>query len=197
MTTISLERKLEQNEDSNLSSNISLSERIKQSVRNYLIDTSAKVVCYASLMAGMEAYNGLNPEQILSSRTAAALVDAGAARIYTKTADYVEEKTKPLTKKVSRSSIKVMNALRKDNLNFGQMRGVYRTVEGVRKYSADTASMIGVYTPVYAGILASTGADAKQIGASLLMGAGIAAATSRLFRKYALVPWRKLCGYKK
>ena len=57
--------------------------------------------------------------------------------------------------------------------------------------------MVGVYRPVYAAILKASGADNQQTASALLMGAGIAAVTSHPFRKYALMPWRKLLNYKK
>ena len=160
----SLENKLE----SPIEQRAPMVERVRQGVRNYLIDTSAKVACYAPIMATMEAYNGLDSEQILKSRATAALIDTGVARVYTKTADYLSKK-----------------------YNVDLKKG------GFKGWALDSAAMIGVYTPVYAGILAAAGADTKQITASLLMGAGIAAATSRPFRKYALMPWRNLLKYKR
>lgn len=170
MKTNNLEEAVEQNKEAGLEVNNrkpSLSEKVRQGIKNYAIDTTAKVGCYAPVMAAMEAYNGLDGEQILQSRATAALVDTGVARVYTKTADYFFKK-----------------------FNVDIKKG------GLKGWALDTVAMVGVYTPVYAGILAATGADAKQIGASLLMGAGIAATTSRPFRKYALMPWRKLWGYK-
>ena len=61
--------------------------RLNYGVRNYMIDTSAKVGFYAPIMAAMEAYNGLDGEQILKSRATAALIDVGLARVYGKTLD--------------------------------------------------------------------------------------------------------------
>ena len=158
---MSLENKLNNQEQE-----ISLAKRVKAGVRNYLIDTSAKVCFYAPIMAAMEAHNGLDGEQILQSRATAALIDSAVARVYTKTADYLSKKSHVDLKK-----------------------------GGIKGWVLDTAAMVGVYTPIYAGILVSSGADAKQIAYSLTMGAIIASITSRPFRKYALVPWRKLCGH--
>lgn len=146
----------------------SLADRVKAGFQNYFIDTTAKVVCYAPIMATMEAYNGLELNQILQSRATAALIDTVAARTYTKTADYLSRKY-----------------------------DIDLKTGGVKGWALDTAAMVWVYTPVYAGILAASGADIKQMAYSLTMGAIIAAATSRPFRRYALMPWRKLCGYKK
>ena len=164
---INLEKRIEQNEDT-LDSRASILEKAKKEIINYLIDTTAKVGCYAPVMATMEAYNGLNEKQILQSRAIAALTDVFVARVYTKTADYLSKK-----------------------FNVDIKKG------GLKAWALDTLAMIGVYTPVYTGILAANGADAKQIGSLLVMGAGIAATTSRPFRKYALMPWRKIWGYKK
>ncbi len=143
-------------------------QETKEGAQNWAIDTSAKVLAYAPLMGAMEAYNGLDGEQILKSRVAAALVDAGVARVYTKTADYLSKKFKVDPKK-----------------------------GGIKGWVLDTTAMVGIYTPVYAGILAVSGANTKQIGAALIMGAGIATITSRPFRKYFLMPWRKFWNYKK
>ena len=159
-----LEQRVSQNKDVEFS----LYEKVKQSCTNYVIDTTAKVGFYAPIMASMESYNGLDLEQILKSRATAALVDAGVARVYTKTADYLSK----------RFSVDLKNG-------------------GFKGWALDTAAMVGVYTPVYAGILATAGANTKQIGSALLMGAGIAAVTSKPFRKYALMPWREYWGYKK
>ena len=142
--------------------------RVKSGVQNWAIDTSAKVLAYAPLMGAMEAYNGLEGDQILRSRAAAAIVDGAAARVYTKTADYLSHK-----------------------FNVDPKKG------GIKGWALDTAAMIGVYTPIYAIILKANGADNEQTASALLMGAGIAVGTSRIFRKYALMPWRKLCKYKK
>lgn len=165
---MTLENKLKiQTDEKEVEQKTSLADRVKDSVKNYLIDTSAKVGCYAPIMAAMEAYNGLDGDQILQSRATAALVDTAVARVYTKTADYLSKKYDV-------------------NLKDG----------GIKGWALDTTAMVGVYTPVYAGILAAAGADAKQIAYSLTMGAIIAACTSRPFRKYTLMPWRKLCRYK-
>jgi hypothetical protein len=143
-------------------------QNVKEGAQNWAIDPSAKVLAYAPLMGAMEAYNGLDGEQILKSRTAAALIDTGVARVYTKTADYLSKKFEVDIKK-----------------------------GGFKGWLIDTAAMVGVYTPVYAVILKASGADNQQTASALLMGAGIAAVTSRPFRKYALMPWRKLWNYKK
>ena len=196
---ITLEKQLEEQDLGTEGQSKALLEKVINGARNYAIDTSAKVCCYAPAMAAMEAYNGLSGEQILQSRTTTALVDVLFARIYSKIADYAEKKTRPITLIIARNSIKLTNVLRErfgiENLAFGQKRKIYRRIEAARNYCTDTTSMIGVYTPVYAGILAAYGADSKKICSSLIGGAVIAAATSRLFRKYALKPWRKICRY--
>jgi hypothetical protein len=138
-----------------------------QGMRNYLIDTSAKIASYAPVMAAMEACDGLDGKQILQSRLSAALVDTVVARAYGKTLDYVYHK-----------------------FNANPHEG------GIRNYLIDTVTMVGVYTPVYAGILCAAGASGHQIGTALLMGAGIAAITAKPYAKYILRPWRKLCKYK-
>jgi len=62
-------------------------------------------------------------------------------------------------------------------------------------YLMDTLTMIAVYSPPYAAILAYNGADGDQIISGLIKGALVAAATARIFTKYALKPWRKKWGY--
>ena len=69
-------------------------QKLKDFGRNYAIDTSAKVVGYAPIMAAMEAYNGLDGEQILKARVMSAIVDIGVARVYGKTRDVVRKKFK-------------------------------------------------------------------------------------------------------
>jgi hypothetical protein len=145
-----------------------LRDKIKYEVINWAIDTSAKTGAYAPLMGAMEAYNGLGFEQILKSRASAALIDVVLARAYTKTADYLGKKFDVDIKDGS-----------------------------PKAWALDALAMIGTHAPVYAGILAAAGADAKQIGYASLMGAAIGISTSKPFRKYILAPWRKYCGYKK
>jgi hypothetical protein len=147
--------------------NTNLEEKLKTGVKNWAIDTSAKIGCFAPLLASMEAYNGLDSEQIIGARATSALVDTFVARAYTKLADYSYNKFSVNPKK-----------------------------GGVKAWAIDTASMILTHAPVYAGILAINGANAKQIGMASLMGAAIATVASRPFRKYALFPWRKFCNYK-
>lgn len=65
---------------------------VSNSIKNYLIDTSAKVGAYALPMALMESCNGLDASQVLASRATAAVVDAGVARIYGKARDFVRNK---------------------------------------------------------------------------------------------------------
>jgi len=67
-------------------------ERTKQAVRNYAIDTTAKLSCYAPMMATVEAGMGLDAEQIVKSRAMSAIVDLGAARICGKVMDYTRKK---------------------------------------------------------------------------------------------------------
>ncbi len=65
---MSLENKLEQNLEREVVKNkeqLSLRDRLNYGIRNYLIDTSAKVGCYAPVMAAMEAYNGLDGDAVL------------------------------------------------------------------------------------------------------------------------------------
>lgn len=166
---MSLENKLEQTiEREENPEQLSLRDRIKYGVMNWAIDTSAKTGAYAPLMGAMEAYNGLDIEQILQSRASAALVDVGLARIYTKTADYLGK----------RFDVDIKDG-------------------SPKAWGLDALAMIGTHAPVYAGILAATGADAKQIGYASLMGAIIGLSTSKPFRKFVLAPWRKFWGYKK
>lgn len=140
----------------------------KQGIQNYLIDTSAKVVSYAPIMAAMEACNGLDKDQIIHSRLSASLIDSFVARIYGKTLDFVRKEL-----------------------------GANPEEKSIKNYLIDTGTMIGVYTPVYAGILYSAGAEHSQVAGALTMGAAIAAVTARPFAKYILGSWRNICGYKK
>jgi len=182
----------------------SLSERsrwqkTKDLGRNWAIDTATKTVGYAPFMAILEACHGNDVGEILDLRAKSALVDSVAAKAYTFVADYADRKTRSVTLKVSRASIGALNGLRKlarrDELGFGGKRKVRRAVEGTRKYVTDTASMIGVYSAFYWGILASKGAPPEEIKSCLLGGAAIALGFARIFRKYILMPSRKKFGY--
>lgn len=143
-------------------------KKAKEGSQNWAIDTSAKVLAYAPLMSAMEYYNGLDGDQIIQSRLSVALVDSFVARIYGKTLDFMRKK---LDAKPEEKSMK--------------------------NYLIDTGTMIGVYTPVYAGILYSAGAEHSQVAGALTMGAAIAAVTARPFAKCVLGPLRKKFGYKK
>lgn len=165
---MTLENKLQETEREVKPEQLSLGNKIKYEVINWAIDTSAKTGSYAPLMGAMEAYNGLDLDQILQSRASAALIDVGLARAYTKTADYLGKK---FDVDIKDSSPKA--------------------------WLLDSLAMIGTHAPVYAGILALAGADVKQIGYASIMGAGIGLSTSKPFRKYILAPWRKFWRYKK
>jgi hypothetical protein len=145
----------------------SLYEKAKYAGKNWAIDTSAKIAVFAPLMGAMEAYNGLDAEQIVGARATSALVDTFVARAYTKTADYLCKK-----------------------LSVDPKKG------GIKAWAIDTASMIGTYAPVYTGILYANGANHDQVISANVMAAAIATITSRPFRKYVLFPWRKFCGFK-
>ena len=66
--------------------------RTKQAVRNYAIDTAAKLSCYAPVMATVEAGMGLDANQIMRSRAMSAVVDLVIARGYGKVLDYTRKK---------------------------------------------------------------------------------------------------------
>lgn len=91
---MTLENKIQTNEreTEEKPKQLSLRDKFKYGVINWAIDTSAKTGTYTPLMGAMEAYNGLDFEQILQSRASAALIDVGLARAYTKTADYLGRK---------------------------------------------------------------------------------------------------------
>ncbi len=145
-----------------------LGKRIEDFFVNYLIDTGAKVAVYTPIMGAMEAYNGLDSEQIVGARMTSALIDVAVAKTYIKTADWLYKKLK-----------------------------VDKKEGGFKAWLIDTLAMVGVYSPAYAGVLAANGADAEKIGSALVMGAGIAALTSRPFRKYFLFPMREKLSYRK
>jgi len=147
-------------------SNASLCTRVKHSLKNWAIDTSAKAAVYTPMLATIEASQGLDTEQIIAARLTSLALDAGIARAYTKLADYGYN-------------------LYSVNMNKG----------GMKAWAVDTTAMVSTYGPVYAGILYAYGADAKQIAAASTLGIFMAALTSRPFRKYVLAPWRKYTGF--
>lgn len=147
---------------------LSITDKVKYTIIKWAIDTSAKTGSYAPLMGTVEAYIGLDFDQILQSRANAALIDAGLARTYTKAADYLGKK---------------FDVNIKDN--------------NLKAWSLDASAMIVTHAPVYAGILAAAGADMKQIVSASLIGDAIGVSTSKPFRKYVLAPWRNYLDYKK
>jgi len=135
-------------------------EGAKKEFRAYLVDTSAKVGTYMVPMGLMEAYNGLDLGQIIQSRTSVALADMFLGRIYGRALNYTRKKFKTEGKK------------------------------GLKSYLVDTGTMLAVYDPAYATILAGTGANLEQIESATLMLSAILATTARPFSKYVLDTWR-------
>lgn len=134
-------------------------KNVKTECEKYLIDTSAKIIVFTPLMATLEAYKGLELTQIIESRAGMALIDLGAARVYTKLRDKIKEKVEPKNR--------------------------------VSEYLVNTLPMIAVYSPIYAGLLAASGASYDQGKALLISGTIIVALTAQPFAKYFLIPWRK------
>ncbi len=58
-------------------------------------------------------------------------------------------------------------------------------------YLIDTLSMIGIYSPVYIGMLAANGANSQQIKMALAKATVIGMLTARPFGKHILNRWRK------
>lgn len=136
-------------------------DKVYNGIKNYLVDTTAKVGTYVVPMGLMEYSQGLDFGQIIQSRTSVALIDAVAARIYGKTLNYTRKKFNPESK--------------------GSVRG----------YIVDTTTMLGVYAPIYSGILYSVDAEPDEITSATAILCGILAVTARPFSKYILDPWRK------
>lgn len=134
--------------------------KVANEVKEYLVDTSAKVGTYTVPMALMESSQGLELNQIIQSRTLVVLIDGVAAKVYGKALNYTREKMNPEQK------------------------------SGMRGYCVDTLTMIGVYAPIYAGILCSVGVENKQIASATSILCGVLAVTARPFSKYVLDPWR-------
>jgi len=141
-------------------------EKAKREFKAYLVDTSAKVGTYVVPMGLMEAYQGLNFKQIVGSRLSVAAADAVLARVYGR------------------------------SLNF--TRNLFGTEgkKGIKSYLVDTTTMLGVYVPAYAGILAAVGADKDKIKGACAFLSVMLAVTARPFSKYILDNWRRYWGTK-
>lgn len=143
---------------------INWKSKLSNGLKNYLVDTSAKVGTYVIPMALMEASRSLNLNEIIQSRTSVALIDAITARIYGKSLNYTRKKFNP--------ELKV----------------------GFRGYIVDTSTMLAVYVPIYAGILKGIeyfNDKEINISSACLFLTGMLVTTARPFAKYILDPWRK------
>lgn len=138
----------------------------KREFRAYLVDTSAKVGTYVIPMGLMEAYNGLDFDQIVQSRISVAIADAVLGRVYGKFLNYTRKKFSTEGK------------------------------EGLKSYLVDTGTMLAVYDPAYVAILAAAGANLEQIEGATFMLSVILATTARPFSKYILDNWREYWGTK-
>jgi hypothetical protein len=133
-------------------------------LKNYLVDTTAKVGTYALPMVIMEASKGMDFDEILQSRTTVALADSVLARIYGKSLNYTRKKFNPENK------------------------------QGIRGYLVDTSTMLAIYVPAYAGILNGIeyfNDKDFDISSACLFLTGMLIGTARPFSKYVLDPWRK------
>lgn len=140
--------------------------KVSQGVQNWLIDTSAKTAVLGPVMGIMEYCVGLEAPEVLASRGKAAFLDVFLARFYGKVAD-----------------------------SFAKMADVDIKDASLKSWLLDASAMILTHSPVYAGILYSSGADVKEIGSALGFGALFGLALSKPFRKYCVAPWRDFCNY--
>ncbi|NPE26961.1 hypothetical protein HNV12_03080 [Methanococcoides sp. SA1] len=142
-------------------------------VQNWAIDSSAKAIVYSVPMGAMEAginyvnTGGVQMDEVLATRAGVVLVDAVAARVYTKLADHLY-----------------------DRFDIDPENG------GLKAWATDSVAMILPYNFVYGCILGLSGDSGEEIGAKLGIGAGVALLTSRPFRKYILAPWRKFWNFR-
>ncbi|MBN2052378.1 L-alanine exporter AlaE [Candidatus Woesearchaeota archaeon] len=151
----------QKNKEKNLENKLPFWSMIKNELKNYLVDTSAKVFTYAVPMGIMEASRGLSLEQVLQSRASVALADSVLGRLYGKTLNYTRKK------------FHTSNA------------------KGFKSYLVDTVTMLAIYDPAYMIILKSAGADWNQIKSATAYLTGILILTARPFSKYVLDNWRR------
>lgn len=140
--------------------------KLSEEVKNWIIDTSAKTAVLGPVMGIMEYCVGLETSEVLASRGKAAVLDVFLARSYGKVAD-----------------------------SFAKMADVDIKDASLKSWLLDAFAMISTHSPVYAGILYSSGADVKEIGSALGFGALFGLAFSKPFRKYCVAPWRDFCNY--
>ena len=148
-------------------SELSLSQKVARFLKNYAIDTSAKIAMWSPYMAALEASPlvGLDLDTILKVRGTSAIVDTLAARAYGKVLDWTR---------------KTFNADK----------------SALRSYTVDTATMIAYYGTLYAGYLKAMGADSEKILKAEGVGALAAIIGAKAFGT-GLNKWRKKFGYQK
>ena len=152
------------NLEEKVENSFSWKSKIGNGIKNYLVDTTAKVGTYAIPMGSMEASKGMDFNEILQSRTTVALADSVLARIYGKSLNYTRKKFNPENK------------------------------QGMRGYLVDTSTMLAVYVPAYAGILKGIeyfNDKNFDIPSACLFLTGMLLGTARPFSRYILDPWRK------
>ena len=105
------------------------------SVYKFAVDTAAMVSISIAVMTPIEYFAlGMEPEEVVASRTVATIVNASTGRIYGKYRDRIFQKMHTTADS-----------------------------SGVKKYLTDVVTAETFGLPVYAGILAAAGADTYQI----------------------------------
>ena len=142
------------------------SENKPSTFKNYLVDTSAAIMVYTPLMASVEYFSGMDSDEILKSRLFAAAANTIITRPYTIFREWWAKQWKADAKSSK-----------------------------TKKFLVDTSAMVMVQTPLYSGILYSSGASLEDIAVALPSGLIVGALSGRPFG-YVLDKWRKLWGTK-
>lgn len=136
-------------------------------IKNYLVDTTAALSFWTPIMASIEYFGaGMDSEEVLKSRLAAAAVHATIARPYGKLRQWIADKLHT-------------------NAQSSQSK----------KFAIDTLAMILTQAPLYSTILYCSGASLKEVAVALPTGLAIGAVSGRPYG-YVLDKWRTLWGTK-
>ena len=141
-------------------------DKIRDCIRDYSIDTSARIVCYIPPLAAWEKFvAGMDNKEVLNSRGLAILVNMLIARPYGKFREYWT--------KICKTD---------ENSSF------------IRKFVTDTSGSVAFGLPTYFGVLYYSGASLEEILTALPFGVVLTATTGRIYGRFLDWYSKKLGG---
>ena len=145
----------------NAESPLSMTQKIKNSLKNYAVDTTSAWLFYNPIMASAEYFAaGMEPEEVLKSRLFASAVHAAVFRPLGKFRKYMAKK-----------------------LNVTSESPAYK------KFLSDTLATIIIQAPAYSTVLYLAGASTEEMAVALPTVLGIGAVSGRPYG-YFSDKWR-------